>query len=290
MAFPSRGFDWCYRINCLRNYLRKLERRPKWQHIRFTYDILSFLWSVQPPRVTPAYTGEKHCACFRRTHSRGSPPRMRGKVGETYDRVSAARITPAHAGKSRICCPWLTPRQDHPRACGEKCEKCKYRDEAAGSPPRMRGKVGGRATTTATARITPAHAGKSPIPLGRVDRERDHPRACGEKKAAIVCLARDTGSPPRMRGKVSAEEKKLLKERITPAHAGKRKQLVQHPPLSRDHPRACGEKHVRVVRAALGRGSPPRMRGKAGRAGALSLRHGITPAHAGKRRADRWGN
>ena len=100
LAFPSRGFDWCYRINCLRNYLRKLERRPKWQHIRFTYDILSFLWSVQPPRVTPAYTGEKHCACFRRTHSRGSPPRMRGKVS-----------------KARPC---GSLQLNHPRACGEK--------------------------------------------------------------------------------------------------------------------------------------------------------------------------
>ena len=120
LAFPSRGFDWCYRINCLRNYLRKLERRPKWQHIRFTYDILSFLWSVQPPRVTPAYTGEKHCACFRRTHSRGSPPRMRGKVVSHSGSQREDRITPAHAGKSFYREKQNYVEWDHPRACGEK--------------------------------------------------------------------------------------------------------------------------------------------------------------------------
>ena len=120
LAFPSRGFDWCYRINCLRNYLRKLERRPKWQHIRFTYDILSFLWSVQPPRVTPAYTGrstalvfaaptaEDHPrACGEKSQSQvpvigapGSPPRMRGKGESHYFDIPRYRITPAHAGKS----------------------------------------------------------------------------------------------------------------------------------------------------------------------------------------------
>ena len=116
LAFPSRGFDWCYRINCLRNYLRKLERRPKWQHIRFTYDILSFLWSVQPPRVTPAYTGEKHI------------------VGTSQG------ITPAHAGKStaKAVCTWTA--KDHPRACGEKLNCSLNGFAIRGSPPRMRGK------------------------------------------------------------------------------------------------------------------------------------------------------
>ena len=50
--------------------------------------------------------------------------------------------------------------------------------------------------------ITPAHAGKSGRLFDPGRPERDHPRACGEKSAAIICFARDTGSPPRMRGKV----------------------------------------------------------------------------------------
>ena len=136
-AFCSR---YTFHFNALRNYLRKLERRPKWQHIRFTYDILSFLWSVQPLRVTPAYTGEKHCACFRRTHSRGSPPRMRGKVSMLLCVGIFLGITPAHAGKRRLHSPNAAIAWDHPRACGEKPEGPRARHLCLGSPPRMRGK------------------------------------------------------------------------------------------------------------------------------------------------------
>ena len=137
-AFCSR---YTFHFNALRNYLRKLERRPKWQHIRFTYDILSFLWSVQPLRVTPAYTGEKHCACFRRTHSRGSPPRMRGKAVHLRLSDQGNGITPAHAGKSSVRCTRTRCVQDHPRACGEKNCAAIISSPVPGSPPRMRGKV-----------------------------------------------------------------------------------------------------------------------------------------------------
>ena len=134
-AFCSR---YTFHFN---NYLRKLERRPKWQHIRFTYDILSFLWSVQPLRVTPAYTGEKHCACFRRTHSRGSPPRMRGKVPSCGGNSESLGITPAHAGKSVCLARETLQSRDHPRACGEKTICCTSSAVSVGSPPRMRGKA-----------------------------------------------------------------------------------------------------------------------------------------------------
>ena len=156
-AFCSR---YTFHFNALRNYLRKLERRPKWQHIRFTYDILSFLWSVQPLRVTPAYTGEKHCACFRRTHSRGSPPRMRGKVSMLLCVGIFLGITPAHAGKSPFNRSLLRGPWDHPRACGEKAVALAQCCDCVGSPPRMRGKGRGQPVRRQNRRITPAHAGK----------------------------------------------------------------------------------------------------------------------------------
>ena len=140
LAFSSRGFDWCYRINCLRNYLRKLERRPKWRHIRFTYDILSFLWSVQPQEsplrirekstalVFAAPTAEDHPrACGEKTPGRnnlyvaqGSPPRMRGKDEDFTIKNHFAGITPAHAGKRCRSPCRVSQTGDHPRACGEK--------------------------------------------------------------------------------------------------------------------------------------------------------------------------
>ena len=52
---------------------------------------------------------------------------------------------------------------------------------------------------------------------------RDHPRVCGEKRYSIQRIGKGTGSPPRMRGKVSQRELKADRDRITPAYAGKRK-------------------------------------------------------------------
>ena len=85
---------------------------------------------------------------------------MRGKEVINKTILRTIRITPAHAGKSRAHGRRAPRRQDHPRACGEKLLHHRVQLGFQGSPPRMRGKVGGRATTTAMARITPAHAGK----------------------------------------------------------------------------------------------------------------------------------
>ncbi len=197
-AFCSR---YTFHFNALRNYLRKLERRPKWQHIRFTYDILSFLWSVQPLRVTPAYTGEKHnypvFSCGTTRH----PCVYGGKALRLFSPHPQQRITPAHAGKRKPSGTRRTEKADHPRACGEKAPKYCPRLMQPGSPPRMRGKVHAQHGHALADGITPAHAGKSaPIQRGQKF-GRDHPRACGEKKLVGKIASTFGGSPPRMRGK-----------------------------------------------------------------------------------------
>ena len=65
---------------------------------------------------------------------------MRGKVGVTDGDYIAAGITPAHAGKSRVCRPDAEAVWDHPRACGEKIHTPPFHQQRMGSPPRMRGK------------------------------------------------------------------------------------------------------------------------------------------------------
>ena len=69
---------------------------------------------------------------------------------------------------------------------------------------------------------------------------------------------------------------------ITPARAGKRDYLDKLPMLCRDHPRACGEKGKALPILLHRSGSPPRVRGKEGRAHDNALGGGITPARAGK--------
>ena len=85
-----------------------------------------------------------------------------------------------------------------------------------------------------------------------------------------------------MRGKLQRSSQVWFVLGITPAHAGKTSALLLPLCPLEDHPRACGENKAPTSNAAIGKGSPPRMRGKR-----LTLRLGqrlvgITPAHAGK--------
>ena len=65
---------------------------------------------------------------------------MRGKVKLLMQNMKIFGITPAYAGKSILT---------------DSTEGC-----ISGSPPPMRGKVGGRAGRDRSTRITPAYAGK----------------------------------------------------------------------------------------------------------------------------------
>ena len=73
-----------------------------------------------------------------------------------------------------------------------------------------------------------------------------------------------------------------IKQRITPAYAGKRAELPFAPVRSRDYPRVCGEKKWKMFLLDSGAGSPPRVRGKAGYLAIKRMDEGITPAYAGK--------
>ena len=98
----------------------------------------------------------------------------------------------------------------------------------------------------------------------------------------LLCVPASYGSPPRMRGKAARPLLLAGGGRITPAHAGKSLERAVSSSLSRDHPRACGEKVVPITVFSPLMGSPPRMRGKAGGHAHAHHERGITPAHAGK--------
>ena len=127
----------------------------------------------------------------------------------------------------------------------------------------MRGKDNQTASAANSTGITPAYAGKSHCHPGQCGRNGDHPRVCGEKKIQAQKDYRRLGSPPRMRGKVSGQEREQ-------AHRG-------------DHPRVCGEKEQAHQAERKEQGSPPRMRGKELVLLAMLSPLGITPAYAGKR-------
>ena len=152
--------------------------------------------------------------------------------------------------------------QDHPRVCGEKLLHSLPSVLNRGSPPRMRGKVPTGLQSAFGSRITPAYAGKSCSAEQQQPPVQDHPRVCGEKSMHKARRRTRKGSPPRMRGKAQWAPITLLDVRITPAYAGKSQQLDQRRNREQDHPRVCGEKGSFRLSGSLGRGSPPRMRGK----------------------------
>ena len=211
---------------------------------------------------------------------------MRGKEGDSTFWHIAARITPACAGKRAGIAPTSSAVRDHPRVCGEKASGDATAPEVQGSPPRVRGKDMKASTKRAKNGITPACAGKRPgcCPLSRPN--WDHPRVCGEKKLTDCANFRCIGSPPRVRGKVPLALCKFLLEGITPACAGKRLSPLWRVGLLQDHPRVCGEKAYYQTRICCKWGSPPRVRGKGEALALASSESRITPACAGKSKAD----
>ena len=151
-----------------------------------------------------------------------------------------------------------------------------------GSPPRMRGKEEDHHQRPGGGRITPAHAGKSELIALRWEDIEDHPRVCGEKWVYSCAVWALEGSPPRMRGKGWLMVTLTVRNRITPAYAGKSLGCAQPAQHSRDHPRVCGEKFLLLLLLVAASGSPPRMRGKGSVYGDTLKGTGITPAYAGK--------
>ena len=146
---------------------------------------------------------------------------MRGKAAPSRPVRQSSRITPAYAGKSRLCYVLGCFCKDHPRVCGEKKVMRGAKDKRMGSPPRMRGKACLLATGLHDLGITPAYAGKSKGVRMQRRNAKDHPRVCGEKFEEMEEKDPHLGSPPRMRGKGGAGAGVPGVSGITPAYAGK---------------------------------------------------------------------
>ena len=108
----------------------------------------------------PRVCGEKNIPQIHISRSTGSPPRVRGKVVESWNSCVFSGITPACAGKSRATAAQQRAGRDHPRVCGEKLIASKRETLCTGSPPRVRGKAFIAEIRTRAVRITPACAGK----------------------------------------------------------------------------------------------------------------------------------
>ncbi len=230
----------------------------------------------------PRVCGEERPKIYHNFGTKGSPPRMRGRVAVDWQKPRDTGITPAYAGKSFPLALNSLHLEDHPRVCGEESLRTMQESAKEGSPPRMRGRGFRRSYDAFKHRITPAYAGKRIRPEEAGDRGQDHPRVCGEEGFRIPPECETWGSPPRMRGRENNTLSRDRVNRITPAYAGKSPIQLFFPLPCWDHPRVCGEERWQWPAGQVPVGSPPRMRGRA--LGCLPRYRliGITPAYAGK--------
>ena len=213
----------------------------------------------------------------------GSSPRVRGEAHPSSRPRGPGRIIPAGAGR-RTTSP-LSPRPppDHPRGCGEKFVMLSRSGRVAGSSPRVRGEVNSSPNGSRRAGIIPAGAGRRWAVGGHEGHAEDHPRRCGEKRAASRAARSAGGSSPRVRGEAGRLIYPLAARWIIPAGAGRRLVSRCPRPRGRDHPRGCGEKHRRLGGHGHHPGSSPRVRGEEAVFPAEVEAVGIIPAGAGRR-------
>ena len=168
----------------------------------------------------PRACGANDAPSATKSRTCGSSPRVRGKQGMGRHVRAARRIIPARAGQT-VRRTWRArPGSDHPRACGANWSMPdKYRG-GFGSSPRVRGKPWRMSSSSPHSRIIPARAGQT----FRWQRpwlpDTDHPRACGANGAILVFVFLESGSSPRVRGKLLRLFRAVRRDRIIPARAG----------------------------------------------------------------------
>ena len=151
----------------------------------------------------------------------GSSPLTRGKHAIPAASATPMRLIPAHAGKTR-CSPTSRGRcTAHPRSRGENKLWGDLVKAYNGSSPLTRGKHFSDAHFAASARLIPAHAGKTVSARVSIWTPSAHPRSRGENQAGRRSGRLQLGSSPLTRGKHPAAFMQALATRLIPAHAGK---------------------------------------------------------------------
>ena len=222
-------------------------------------DVLSHLF--QSPWDHPRVCGEQAVCVPNAAACKGSPPRVRGTVAHGLHVKAGVGITPACAGNSTGKEKTLPVTWDHPRVCGEQASFSLAPSSIKGSPPRVRGTVFLNSIYVNKAGITPACAGNSPTLNPTLNPSLDHPRVCGEQLYSPSGGVKYWGSPPRVRGTGPFPLFGIADDRITPACAGNRCDILYIVKGAKDHPRVCGEQDDAIRNAPFTHGSPPRVRG-----------------------------
>ena len=238
--------------------------------------------SEQIDAAHPRSRGENRPVASSIEVASGSSPLTRGKPAAFWRSTSAARLIPAHAGKTKPGKDLQRYLGAHPRSRGENATSWSVVTLMNGSSPLTRGKLRVRRDPVEHARLIPAHAGKTPRPSRSASRCAAHPRSRGENGFAFDTGFEIDGSSPLTRGKPEIALDEARTEGLIPAHAGKTALDSRFHAVERAHPRSRGENGIVRMLSWSPPGSSPLTRGKPG-----TLERGcelvrLIPAHAGK--------
>ena len=212
---------------------------------------------------------------------KGSSPRVRGTPFGSNGLSIDRGIIPACAGNTVRGWKFRRSKGDHPRVCGEHCVLIGNTDMASGSSPRVRGTPGRRLSSCRQRGIIPACAGNTIESSLPSNIPWDHPRVCGEHVVERRSRRGFKGSSPRVRGTLPPRYPTMICRGIIPACAGNTHGNGITRPLSRDHPRVCGEHFFGIRLPYWRKGSSPRVRGTRELPVRVGVDAGIIPACAG---------
>ena len=251
----------------------------------------------------PRSRGENMASLLKKAPAIGSSPLTRGKPNSSRQRLVAAGLIPAHAGKTGWILICVSSGRAHPRSRGENHAAFLMYSYTVGSSPLTRGKPRVKAREVKRGRLIPAHAGKTERHGCLEGTGGAHPRSRGENAACSAATVPAVGSSPLTRGKLTPSPHAERSARLIPAHAGKtcHRRIERRPrcgssPLTRGKPQVklCLPLYQRLIPAHAGKTcswSCPRARSRAHprSRGENDLRLtfrartvGLIPAHAGK--------
>ena len=193
------------------------------------------------PRAHPRSRGENRIEARPYQRVAGSSPLTRGKPCPREGMSVRARLIPAHAGKTPSQKSKVSRSRAHPRSRGENSWLPSCVRRFAGSSPLTRGKLQRIAATATSARLIPAHAGKTSLGKGLSPVIGAHPRSRGENHVFDVGGREYSGSSPLTRGKPWCALSWLARLGLIPAHAGKTYEAHALAIQTGAHPRSRGE-------------------------------------------------
>ena len=175
-------------------------------------------------------------------YCQGSSPRVWGQDFIFYTMDSGTRIIPTRVGTSKNGSFLQYTNKDHPHACGDKKDEDKNMTQKTGSSPRVWGQDLCCRYKQVTVRIIPTRVGTRDPVMRYCQDCRDHPHACGDKRAnGKIGLAikdhphacgdkcrddcgsvQNIGSSPRVWGQVYNNYQNYHLSRIIPTRVGTR--------------------------------------------------------------------